>query len=255
MEGYASGGNTAANHVSATDFSKKIGTARAVFYPEEGTDLEQVAMAFHQLTKYHPTYLPNGTPATSTDPASGILGFRTNGGGGPVVGAPFHNPCLDDEGTVLENGVVGKFFSGENLHGMSTRGSSVFTSDNPRIYKGTFLQFDAVLNKVGYHYPQERIVSLWQDAGPIIAKQKAPEPMVFRFNTFDCMVYHNSNLVPENYEMDDYQVRTPTDIIGQHIHLPKWDLTTTDGAANGWNYEDGTLSPGAVQERIEAINA
>jgi hypothetical protein len=54
--------------------------------------------------------------------------------------------------------------------------------------------------------------------------------------------------------VDDYQVRTPTDIIGQHIHLPKWDLTTTDGAANGWNYEDGTLSPGMVQERIEAIN-
>ncbi len=54
--------------------------------------------------------------------------------------------------------------------------------------------------------------------------------------------------------MDDYQVRTPTDIIGQHIHLPKWDLTTTDGAANGWNYEDGTLSPGAVRERIHAIN-
>jgi hypothetical protein len=49
-------------------------------------------------------------------------------------------------------------------------------------------------------------------------------------------------------------VRTPTDIIGQHIHLPKWDLTTADGAANGWNYEDGTLSPGMVQERIHAIN-
>ncbi|MCB1886745.1 MAG: hypothetical protein KDH20_03960, partial [Rhodocyclaceae bacterium] len=29
---------------------------------------------------------------------------------------------------------------------------------------------------------------------------------------------------------------------------------TADGAANGWNYEDGTLSPGAVRERIEAIN-
>ena len=43
--------------------------------------------------------------------------------------------------------------------------------------------------------------------------------------------------------------------IGQHIHLPKWDLTTTDGSANGWNYEDGTLSPGAVRERIEAIRA
>jgi hypothetical protein len=247
LEGYASGGTVAANVVSATDFSKKIGTAKAVFYPEEGTDLEQLAMAFHAV-KFHDTFLPDGSPAT------GNAGFRTNGGGGPVVGAPFHNPCIDDTGAVLETGVVGTFFSGDTISGMNTRGSSVFSSDNPRIYKGTFMQFDAVLNKVGYHYPQQRIVALWQDVGPIIAKQKAPEPLVFRFNTFDCMVYHNSNLVPENYEMDDYQVRTPTDIISQHIHLPKWDLTTTDGAANGWNYEDGTLSPGAVQERIEAIN-
>ena len=50
-------------------------------------------------------------------------------------------------------------------------------------------------------------------------------------------------------------MRTPTDITGQHIHLPKWDLTTADGAANGWNYEDGTLSPGAVVERIHAMAA
>ena len=49
--------------------------------------------------------------------------------------------------------------------------------------------------------------------------------------------------------------RRPTDIIGQHIHLPKWDLSTADGSGNGWNYEDGTLSPGAVRERIHAINA
>ena len=62
------------------------------------------------------------------------------------------------------------------------------------------------------------------------------------------------SLVPAEFEVDDFQVRTPTDIIGQHIHLPKWDLTTNDGAANGWNYEDGTLSPGAVVERIIAIN-
>jgi len=255
LEGVAAGGTVAANQIGPKDFSKKIGSAMAVYYPEEGTDLERVAMAFHQLTKYHPTYLPDGTLAVGSDPhAPGVvLGFRTNGGGGPVVGAPFHNPCVDDWGNVLDNNVVGKFFGGSALDDVLTTGSSVFTSDNPRIYKGTFLQFDAVLNKVGYHYPQERIVALWQDVGPIIAKNKAPEPMVFRFNTFDCMVYHNSNLVPENYEMDDYQVRTPTDIIGQHIHLPKWDLTTTDGAANGWNYEDGTLSPGTVQERIEAI--
>ncbi|HUU83780.1 MAG TPA: hypothetical protein VM243_09780, partial [Phycisphaerae bacterium] len=125
---------------------------------------------------------------------------------------------------------------------------------NPRIYKGVNIQYDAVLNKVGYHYPQQRIIALWQDAVPIITKQKPGEPFVLRTNTMDCAVYHHSNLVPEVYELDDYQVRTPTDIIGQHIHLPKWDLTTADGSANGWNYEDGTLSPGSVRERIHALN-
>jgi hypothetical protein len=115
------------------------------------------------------------------------------------------------------------------------------------------MQFDVILNKTGYHYPQQRIIALWEDVVPTINKQKAPEPLVMRLNTFDCAVFSHTNLVPEVYEMDDYQVRTPTDIIGQHIHLPKWDLTTTDGAANGWNYEDGTLAPGAVVERIHAI--
>src|SRR5210317_2228639 len=76
-----------------------------------------------------------------------------------------------------------------------------------------------------------------------------------RFNTFDCGKILHANLVPAEYELDDFQVRTPTDIIGQHIHLPKWDLTTNDGAANGWNYEDGALSPIMVQERIIAIDA
>ncbi|MBK5103263.1 MAG: hypothetical protein JJE42_03365, partial [Burkholderiales bacterium] len=136
---------------------------------------------------------------------------------------------------------------------MSTRGSSIFNSDTPRIYKGTNLQFDAVLNKTGYHFPQERIVALWQDVAPVISKQKPAEPLVMRMNTFDCTIFHHSNLVPEYYEIDDFQVRTPTDIIGQHIHLPKWDLTTTDGSANGWNYEDGTMSPGAIRSRIKAI--
>ena len=111
-----------------------------------------------------------------------------------------------------------------------------------------------MFNKVGYHYPQQRILTLWDDVLPTINKQRPPEPMVMRANTFDCVKYLHTNLVPENYELDDYQVRTPTDIIGQHIHLPKWDLVSNDGSGNGWNYEDGTLGAGAVRERIYAIN-
>ena len=245
LKGYAAGSET---HTTTTrlDFSKEYVKAAPVYFPEEGTDLEQLAMAFHAVRSHATTRIDRAGNAT---PAS----FTTNGSGGPVVGAPFHNPCIDDKGTVLKPGVLGQFFSGESLTGMSTRGSSIFNSDTPRIYKGTNLQFDAVLNKTGYHFPQQRIVALWQDVAPVISKQKPPEPLVMRMNTFDCAVYHHSNLVPEYYEIDDYQVRTPTDIIGQHIHLPKWDLTTTDGSANGWNYEDGTMSPGTIRGRIKAI--
>ena len=243
--GYSDGG-VAQSTVSAIDFSKLIQVAKPAYYPEEGTDLEQAAMAFH-AQRTHPSskvdLSGNVTPAS----------FITNGSGGPAVGAPFHEPCIDDTGVRLTTGVVGTFFSGETMGAMSTHGSSNFNASTPRIYKGVNIQFDATFNKVGYHYPQQRIIALWADAMPVISKQQPPEPLVMRLNTFDCAVYHHSNLVPEVYEMDDYQVRTPTDIIGQHIHLPKWDLTTTDGSSNGWNYEDGTLSPGAVRERIRAI--
>lgn len=47
---------------------------------------------------------------------------------------------------------------------------------------------------------------------------------------------------------------TPTDTIGQHIHLVKFDVTSSDGSGNGFNYEDGTFSHGAVEERIHAAS-
>ncbi|EHR73476.1 hypothetical protein BurJ1DRAFT_4690 [Burkholderiales bacterium JOSHI_001] len=256
LKGAAAGG-TRNVVVSRLDFSSVLVQSDVVYYPEAGTDLEQVAMAFH-AQRCIPTFKPDGTAANcTTDAVKGPVGGFILNGSKPVVGAPYHNPCIDDAGTKLKAGVVGRFFSGElataTQASLNTRGASFFNSDNPRIYKGTNMQFDAVLNKVGYHFPQQRIVALWQDVADIITKAKAPEPLVMRMNTFDCAIYHHSNLVPEYYEIDDYQVRTPTDIIGQHIHLPKWDLTTTDGAANGWNYEDGTFSPGTVRERIHAI--
>ncbi len=249
LQGFAAGG-LALSVVTPIDFSKVLEEAQAVFYPEIGTDVEQTAMAFH-AQRCHDTALPDGTAAAcDTTGPGGTGGFILNGAK-PAIGAPYHEPCVDDQGDRLADGVVGDFFGGV---GLSTQGSSIFTADNPRIYKGVQIQFDAVLTKTGYHYPQQRIISLWQDAVPTISKAKPPEPFVLRNNTFDCTVYHHVNLTPEAYEIDDYQVRTPTDIIGQHIHLPKWDLTTADGAGNGWNYEDGTLAAGAVVERIEALN-
>ncbi len=84
---------------------------------------------------------------------------------------------------------------------------------------------------------------------------RAPEPLFFRGNSGDIVEYWHTNLVPNYYLVDDFQVRTPTDILGQHIHLVKFDVTSSDGAGNGFNYEDGTFSPDEVQEIIHALKA
>ncbi|HET9594535.1 MAG TPA: hypothetical protein VFP65_03090 [Anaeromyxobacteraceae bacterium] len=245
LQGYAAGG-AAVSTVTRLDMNKELRKARAYWVPEDGNDVEKVAMSFHAFRTHASTRLNlDGTTAPGD--------FVTNGSGRPVPGAPFHDPCIDDQGKLLNSGVVGAWFDG--IGGTSIAGSSAFTADNPRVYKAAVIQFDAVLNKAGYHYPQERIITLWEDAVPTINKLRPPEPFVLRANTFDCTMFLHTNLVPRLFELDDFQVRTPTDVIGQHIHLPKWDLTTTDGSANGWNYEDGTLSPDAVRERIDAINA
>ncbi len=253
LAGYKAGG-TSLDTQNRLDFSKVITKAKPIYYPEDGTDLEKVAMAFHEQ-RCHDTFLPDGMVANCDTPNDdGKMsrgGFITNGQPA-VAGAPFNEPCIDDEGDLFRTGQQGDFFG---AIGLSTKGVPEYGADDPRIYKAAVIQTDVVLNKTGYHFPQQRIIVLDEDVAPTLAKVRPPEPFVIRMNTFDCTKFLHTNLVPEVYELDDYQVRTPTDIIGQHIHLPKWDLTAADGSAIGWNYEDGTLSPGAVRERIHAINA
>jgi hypothetical protein len=256
VHGY-SAGSKSEDTFTRLDAMKHEKEIKPVYFPETGTAMERVAMTFHAAPS-HPTarVLPNG----SVEPAS----FVTNGGR-PTAGAPFFDPCVDDRRRRLDAGVIGDFF-GRNDQSWVT-GASPFNADTPRIYKGANVQLDVTINKLGDHYPQQRILTLWEDvdatllttrfkrAGATDATPRPPEPLVLRMNTFDCARYLHTNLVPKEFEMDDYQVKTPTDVIGQHIHLPKWDLPSADGSANGWNYEDGTFSPGMVRSRIEAINA
>ncbi|HEX9180584.1 MAG TPA: hypothetical protein VF859_09330, partial [Burkholderiales bacterium] len=249
LHGVAAGGQagpTIAGIVSPVDLTKFIAKAKPAYFPEGGTEAERTAMAVHAQ---------RGIPTVKLDaygneiPASFTLNGRP-----AVAGSPYADPCVDDMGAAAASNGTNTFFGGSSLSATVGMGTGAFGSYTPRIYRGANIQYDAVINKVGYHYPQQRIVSLWEDALPVIEKNKPGEPLVMRLNTTDCAMFHHSNLVPETFEMDDYQVRTPTDIIGQHIHLPKWDLSTTDGAANGWNYEDGTIAAGTIRERIHAIN-
>ena len=196
------------------DFTKDNETIFAWQVPEEGTAVEQVAMAAHER-RYHDSYKPDGTPGQ----------FVLNGMP-RAQGAPFANPGVDIDGNPV----------GES-----------------RVYKGANVQMDVVFNKKGWHFPQQRIITLWEDVADTLDGSRRPEPFFIRANSNEVIEYWHTNLVPDYYELDDFQVRTPTDILGQHIHLVKFDVTSSDGAANGFNYEDGTYSPDEVRKRIAGI--
>ena len=191
----------------------------AVELDQEGTSVEKAAMALHSI-RCHPSFLPDGTAANcSGSPATG--GYILNGQ--PAVpGAPYANPGIDING----NPVTGT-----------------------RRYKAAAIQLDVAQNKKGWHYPQQRILALWGDVENLLNTNNAAraEPLFFRANSTELIEFWHTNLVPNYYELDDFQVRTPTDILGQHIHLVKFDVTASDGAGNGFNY-DGR-HPGAARRR------
>lgn len=157
--------------------------------------------------------------------------FRVNGYS-PAQGAPFADPCPSQYHT--------------------KEGDVHVNRDHPRLYKTAYIQFDMTVNKYGWHDPQARMPVLEEDAAPTFSGDRLAEPLFFRANSGDCIQFQATNLIPSVLNLDDFQVYTPTDTIGQHIHLVKFDVTSSDGSANGWNYEDGTFAADEVRERIEA---
>jgi manganese oxidase len=207
-------GGTFVEQHTRLDFDKSLVTAIAQAVPETGAAVELAAMNYHAI-RNHPSFTPEGAPGN----------FVTNGLP-QKPGAPYADPCIDDAGAAF---------------------------GNPRLYKSANIQLDVKFNKAGWHFPQQRISTLWADVAPTLNGTRPPEPLFFRANSDDCVTFHLTNLTPRVYQQDDFQVKTPTDVMGQHIHLVKFDVTSSDGAGNGFNYEDGSFSPGEVQERIIAI--
>ena len=226
------------------DWSKDFATLTAKQLPEAGTNVEKVAMQFFGV-RCRPSFLPNGNPGSCPSATSGSpqmtqgppTGFVLNGLPlGPQLGAPFADPAVDDNGKAIN---VDPATNKQRL----------------RRYKAAAIQLNVVLNQQKWHFPQQRILTLWNDVTPTMNTTRKPEPLFFRGNSGDIVEYWHTNLVPNYYLVDDFQVRTPTDILGQHIHLVKFDVTSSDGAGNGFNYEDGTFSPDEVQEIIHALKA
>ncbi len=262
-------GGTAISALTRFDINKELEHVEAELVPETGSASELASFAFHE-NRCHDTFYPDGFAAVCDTAALNALGkpfrggFITNGLP-PQPGSPHADPCVDNMGNPVNTGSTPIWNSPEcsiarddnpnpACTGFTLPVTAEFGGDQPRPYKITAMQIDVVLNKKGWHMPQQRIVALWGDVADLYSGKKPAEPMVFRLNTLDCAQAWHSNLVPNFFELDDFQVRTPTDIIAQHTHMEKFDMSSADGAANLWNYEDGTMSPGEVAERIIAIN-
>ncbi|HEX2077474.1 MAG TPA: hypothetical protein VHG08_07180 [Longimicrobium sp.] len=210
------GGAASFPALNTLDFSKHDDSLQVVWLPETGTADELNAMAYHENDGFN-------TPVA--DVWTSNARFHLNGLP-RQPGAPFADPC-------------------------GVRGEPMGVADS---VKAAAFQLDTIwFNKARWFFTQHRMFGLWSDVASFRNGTRAPEPLFFRVRDNTCLTYHLVNLIPEEYEQDDFQVHTPTDVVGQHIHLVKFDVTSSDGAANGFNYEDGSLSPGDVRNRIVAI--
>jgi manganese oxidase len=239
---------------------KELGAVKQLAY--EGEPKELAAMEFHAGKLSNANFVPVSTANTSREgwnqnnsgyktafanvlpgqsAQSGVPTFFVNGRK-PQPGAPFADPCPAT-------------YDKDNPTNTST--TDVLARVPLRTYKSAFVQTELTVNRHGWFDPQARILSLEQDVKDIInpnTRVTQPEPLFFRANSGDCIVFKSSNFVPNALALDDFQIYTPTDTIGQHIHLVKFDVTSSDGSGNGWNYEDGTYSPDEVRERLFAYN-
>ncbi|MBV9927214.1 MAG: copper oxidase [Acidobacteria bacterium] len=212
------------NDPNLVAFARRLDRANIKLLDPNGEAPEQAAMNFH----HNPTGALVTTPYGW--PARGYASYKPDGTAGQflvngrprIAGAPFAEPCK------------------ANLP--------------QRKYRAAYVQIDMVVNRVGWHDRQARITVLEGDVAATRSGARPPEPFFIRANSNDCITYYATNLVPSVLNLDDFQIFTPTDTIGQHIHLVKFDVTSSDGAGNGWNYEDGTFSPDEVRERIKANN-
>ncbi|WP_434113617.1 hypothetical protein [Methylocaldum sp. GT1TLB] len=206
------GGRTAAEQLANADMTAHITRANLILLPEAGTALEKAAMAFHEHAAGYPSRTPEGRDAV----------FRVNGKA-RRPGAPFADPCGEDPTAPI------------------------------RRYRASVIDLDIQTNEHGWHDPQSRINVLDRDVARYEGKKTAAaEPFFFRVESGECVEFLHTNRAGATVRRDDFQVATPTDTIGQHIHLVKFDVLAADGSGNGFNYEDGTLAWEAIKELSEA---
>ncbi|UXU76530.1 MULTISPECIES: hypothetical protein [unclassified Paracoccus (in: a-proteobacteria)] len=274
-------GQIVAKALALGDMTLHLDSARILTLNPEGEPLERAAQAFHHDGRGLTVLAPDGTPLPARV-ENGVSYAATNGGyklprapvpgstatqpgeyqvngAPPAPGAPFADPC---------GGAANRDGDLRGTDPLTRRADYVVDPAllGFRRYEVSAVQLDLVVNRAGWHDPQARIDVLtrpWaeqagsdqfkldDDDGSRISPttRDDAEPFFFRARSGECIEFRHTNELPKELQLDDFQVRTPTDTIGQHIHLVKFDVTSSDGSGNGWNYEDGTFAPDELMAR------
>jgi hypothetical protein len=109
-------------------------------------------------------------------------------------------------------------------------------------YHVSVIQTDLVYNEAGWHDTQGRLYVLDEDVDDVLAGRKKPEPIFMRVNAGDCINYALTNRLPNWIGGDAFIQLQQTNMIGQHIHLVKFDVLASDGSSNGWNYQEAAFT-------------
>jgi hypothetical protein len=96
-------------------------------------------------------------------------------------------------------------------------------------------QYNAKLN---WTNPQARVYVLQSDKQAVRQGRK-PEPFAPILNVGDCVVYKLTNELPRRFGGTVFDREQETNEVGIHQHLVQFDVLSSDGTANGWNYDEG----------------
>ncbi|WP_404430611.1 cell wall-binding repeat-containing protein [Microbacterium lacus] len=141
------------------------------------------------------------------------LAYHDARGTSPVPGAPLVDPCPTDARVVTYRVSIIQL-------------PLQYTGDAPD----------------GWRDVQGRMLVADEDVNAVLSGQKKPEPFFYRVNSGDCIDFELTNRTPNVIGDDAYQQLIMTNMAGSHIHLVNFDVLASDGASNGWNYQQAAFT-------------
>jgi hypothetical protein len=161
--------------------------------------------------------------------------------------------------TALERGVQKINYARGNNDPAAPKPGAAFSDPCPTgarevTYNASVIQTQITYNEAGWHDKQARIVVPDKDVEAVLSGQKAAEPIFFRVNAGDCINFNLTNRVPNWFGGDAFVQLQQTNMFGAHIHLVKFDVTSSDGSSNGWNYQGAAFSKDQMEFNRRVLN-